>query len=130
MALGPFSEGGLALVSYSRRMWRVTVCTMKATDQFALALRIIGVLGIAHVVWTFVRNPAPPTLVLIVRVVSVLICPGRPAAAGTPVLTQHGIRIRPHCKLRLARVRIGYEVYRGLEGLGWLWLRRVTGDNL
>jgi hypothetical protein len=49
------------------------VCTMKAKEQFALALRIIGVLGIAYVVRTFVRNPAPPTLALIVRVMSVLI---------------------------------------------------------
>jgi len=46
---------------------------MKPKEQFALALRIIGVLGIAYVVRTFVRNPAPPTVALIVRVVSVLI---------------------------------------------------------
>jgi hypothetical protein len=46
---------------------------MKAREQFALALRIIGVLGIAYVVRTFVRNPAPMTLALIARVVSVLI---------------------------------------------------------
>ena len=46
---------------------------MKPREQFALALRIIGVLGIAYVVRTFARNPAPPTFALIVRVVSVLI---------------------------------------------------------
>ena len=46
---------------------------MKPREQFALALRIIGVLGIAYLVRAFVRNPSPPTLTLIVRVVSVLI---------------------------------------------------------
>jgi hypothetical protein len=46
---------------------------MKPREQFALALRIIGVLGIAYVIRTVVRNPVPPTLILIVRVVSVLI---------------------------------------------------------
>jgi hypothetical protein len=46
---------------------------MKPREQFALALRIIGVLGIAYVVRTFVRNPSPAMLALIARVVSVLI---------------------------------------------------------
>jgi hypothetical protein len=46
---------------------------MKPREQFALALRVIGILGIAYVVRAFVRNPAPPTFVLTVRVVSVLI---------------------------------------------------------
>jgi len=46
---------------------------MKPRDQFALALRIIGVLGIAYVARSFVRNPSPPTLHLILRVLSILI---------------------------------------------------------
>ncbi len=46
---------------------------MRPRDQFALALRIIGVLGIAYVVRTFVRSPNPPMVALIARVVSVLI---------------------------------------------------------
>jgi xanthosine utilization system XapX-like protein len=46
---------------------------MKPREQFALALRIIGVLGIAYVVRAFVRNPSPPTLALIVRVASIFI---------------------------------------------------------
>jgi hypothetical protein len=46
---------------------------MKPREQFALALRVIGLLGIAYVLRTVVRNPVPPTSLLIVRVVSVLI---------------------------------------------------------
>jgi hypothetical protein len=46
---------------------------MKTTEQFALALRIIGVLGIAYVIRAVVRNPVPATYVLVVRVLSVLI---------------------------------------------------------
>ena len=59
---------------------------MKPTEQFALALRIIGVLGIAYIVQRFVRNPAPPTLALIVRVVSVLI--GAYFIRGAPLLVK------------------------------------------
>jgi hypothetical protein len=46
---------------------------MKAREQFALALRIIGIIGIAYIARAFVRNPSPPTLTLILRLVSVLI---------------------------------------------------------
>ena len=46
------------------------------------------------------------------------------------IIPRHGIRTLPTCYLRLVRARIGYEVVSGPEGLGWSWLRRVTGDNL
>jgi hypothetical protein len=46
---------------------------MKPREQFALALRIIGVLGIAYVVRAFARHPVPETFHLVIRVVSVLI---------------------------------------------------------
>ena len=46
---------------------------MKPREQFALALRIIGIIGVAYIVRAFVRNPSPPILTLVVRVLSVLI---------------------------------------------------------
>jgi hypothetical protein len=46
---------------------------MKPREQFALALRIIGVIGIAYIVRAFVRNASPPMLTLILRVLGVLI---------------------------------------------------------
>ena len=46
---------------------------MKSREQFALALRIIGVIGIAYIVRAFVRNSSPPMLTLIVRILVVLI---------------------------------------------------------
>ncbi len=46
---------------------------MKAKEQFALALRVIGVLGIIYVLRTFVRTPLPEVGVLIIRAVCVLI---------------------------------------------------------
>ena len=49
------------------------VGTMKAKEQFALALRIIGVLGIMYVLRTFVRNPSPAIVVLIIRLVFAVI---------------------------------------------------------
>jgi hypothetical protein len=42
---------------------------MKAKEQFALALRIIGVLGIMYILRSFVRNVSPPIVDLIVRLV-------------------------------------------------------------
>jgi len=57
---------------------------MKPREQFALALRIIGVLGIAYVVRTFARDPSPPTFALIVRMVSVLV--GAYFIRGAPLL--------------------------------------------
>jgi len=46
---------------------------MKANEQFALALRVIGVLGIIYVLRTFVRTPLPEVAVLVLRVVCGLI---------------------------------------------------------
>ena len=46
---------------------------MKPQEQFALALRIIGVLGMIYIVRSFVRHPLPPNLALIGRVASILI---------------------------------------------------------
>jgi hypothetical protein len=46
---------------------------MKPNEQFALALRIIGVIGIAYVARAFVRNAAPTTLILVLRVASLLV---------------------------------------------------------
>jgi hypothetical protein len=40
---------------------------MNAKEQFALALRIIGVLSLMYVLRTFIRNPSPPVVILIVR---------------------------------------------------------------
>jgi hypothetical protein len=49
------------------------VSTMKPQEQFALALRIIGVLGMIYIVRAFVRVPSPTNLALIVRLASILI---------------------------------------------------------
>ena len=46
---------------------------MKAKEQFALALRIIGVLGILYLLRTFVRNPSPAMVYLGIRLGFVLI---------------------------------------------------------
>jgi hypothetical protein len=46
---------------------------MKPREQFALALRIIGILGIAYVLRSTIRNPVPPPLVLVLRLVSILV---------------------------------------------------------
>jgi hypothetical protein len=46
---------------------------MKARERFALALRIIGVLGIMHILRSFVRNPSPAIVVLIARWVCAVI---------------------------------------------------------
>jgi hypothetical protein len=46
---------------------------MKAKEQFALALRVIGVLGIIYVLRAFVRTPLPEVMILVVRVVCALI---------------------------------------------------------
>jgi hypothetical protein len=40
---------------------------MNAKEQFALALRIIGVLGLMYIVRSFIRHPLPPVAYLIVR---------------------------------------------------------------
>ena len=59
---------------------------MKPTEQFALALRIIGVLGIAYIARAFVWNPAPPIHSLIFRIASVLI--GAYFIRGAPLLVK------------------------------------------
>jgi hypothetical protein len=46
---------------------------MKPRELFALALRVIGIIGLAYIARAFVRNPSPPMLILIGRVVSILI---------------------------------------------------------
>ena len=59
---------------------------MKAKEQFALALRVIGVLGIIYVLRTFVRNPLPEVVFLVVRVVCALI--GVYLIRGAPLLVK------------------------------------------
>ena len=49
------------------------VSKMKPREQFALALRIIGLLGIVYVLRSFVRSPVAPTLIVVLRLVGVLI---------------------------------------------------------
>lgn len=55
---------------------------MKPQEQFALALRIIGVLSLIYILRTFVRIPSPPALILIIRiacaVVAILLIRGAP----------------------------------------------------
>ena len=46
---------------------------MKPSELFALALRIIGIIGLAYIARAFVREPSPPVLVLVGRLVSILI---------------------------------------------------------
>jgi hypothetical protein len=46
---------------------------MNTKEQFALALRVIGVLGIIYIVRAFVRNISPPADILIVRLVCAVI---------------------------------------------------------
>ena len=46
---------------------------MKAKEQFALALRIIGVLGVMYVLRSFVKNPAPGIVFVIVWLVCAII---------------------------------------------------------
>jgi hypothetical protein len=59
---------------------------MQAKEQFALALRVIGVLGIIYVLRTFVRYPLPEVVVLVVRMVCALI--GLYLIRGAPVLVK------------------------------------------
>ena len=57
--------------------------TMKPQEQFALALRIIGVLSLMYLLRAFVRNASPPAIILIIRlacaVIAVLMIRGAPA---------------------------------------------------
>ncbi len=57
---------------------------MKPREQFGLVLRIIGVLGIAYTVRTFVRCPSPDTLRLVAEIAGVLI--GVYLVRGAPLL--------------------------------------------
>jgi len=59
---------------------------MKPLEQFAFTLRIIAVLGIIYLAHAFVRNPSPPNLVLIGRIVSVVI--GAYFLRGAPLLVR------------------------------------------
>jgi hypothetical protein len=46
---------------------------MNTKEQFALALRVIGVLGIIYIVRSFERSFSPPLGILIARLVCVII---------------------------------------------------------
>ena len=46
---------------------------MNTKEQFALALRIIGVLGIIYIVRSFERSISPPVGILITRLVCAII---------------------------------------------------------
>jgi len=59
---------------------------MKAKEQFALALRVIGVLGIIYVLRAFVRSPLPEVVVLVVRV-ACAVC-GLYLIRGAPLLVK------------------------------------------
>jgi hypothetical protein len=58
--------------------------TMQAREQFALAVRIIGILGLMYVLRTFVRTPYPQVGYLIVRLACVII--GAYMVRGAPWL--------------------------------------------
>jgi hypothetical protein len=62
------------------------VSRMKAREQFALALRVIGVSGIIYVLRAFVRSPLPEVVVLVVRVVCAVF--GLYLIRGTPLLVK------------------------------------------
>jgi hypothetical protein len=62
------------------------VSRMKAREQFALALRIIGVLGIIYLLRTFIRSPQPEVVFLVVRVVCAL--GGLYLIRGAPLLVK------------------------------------------
>jgi hypothetical protein len=57
---------------------------MNAKDQFALALRIIGVLSLMYILRALVRSLSPPIVILIVRLVCVVI--GVYLIRGAPLL--------------------------------------------
>jgi hypothetical protein len=59
---------------------------MKAKEQFALALRIIGVLGIIYLLRTFIRSPEPQVVYLVIRVMCALI--GLYLIRGAPLLVK------------------------------------------
>jgi hypothetical protein len=59
---------------------------MKPTEQFALVLRIMGLLGIGYIMLRFVRNPNPPTLPLVFRLLGILI--GAYFIRGAPLLVE------------------------------------------
>jgi hypothetical protein len=59
---------------------------MKPQHQFALALRIIGVLGLIYILRAFVRVPSPQTLSVIARVVCTLM--GAYLIRGAPLLVK------------------------------------------
>jgi hypothetical protein len=62
------------------------VSRMKAKEQFALVLRVVGVLGIFYVLRSFVRGPNQAVVALVVRVVCAL-C-GLYLIRGAPLLVK------------------------------------------
>lgn len=46
---------------------------MNAKEQFALAVRIIGVLSLLYIVRTFIRSPSPAAVALVERVACAVI---------------------------------------------------------
>ena len=62
------------------------VSRMKAKEQFAVALRVVGVLGIFYVLRSFVRGPNQAVVALVVRVVCAL-C-GLYLIRGAPLLVK------------------------------------------
>ena len=46
---------------------------MKPSEAFALALRIIGVLGIIYLVRSFIWHPSPPAVILILKLACAVI---------------------------------------------------------
>ena len=59
---------------------------MKGREQFALLLRVIGLLGIVYIVRAFVRIPMPNIVPLVARVVCALI--GVYLVRGAPALVK------------------------------------------
>ena len=59
---------------------------MKAKEQFALVLRIIGVLGMMYVLRSFVRTPWPGVVFVIIRLLYLAI--GAYFIRGAPRLVQ------------------------------------------
>jgi hypothetical protein len=62
------------------------VSRMKAKEQFALALRVIGVLGIIYVLRTFVRNSLAGGIILVVEMACAII--GLYLIRGAPQLVK------------------------------------------
>ena len=79
---------------------------MKAKDKFALALRIIGVLGIIYVLRTFVRNSLAGGVILIVEmacaIIGLYLIRGAPQLGSSRILKRR--RSRPKRRVRNSTV--------------------------